>query len=255
MKRRTVLAATAFGVAHPLAGCVATDRDVTGNTTDDESTDTESIKNASDTTRTERDLEPCGPPHAEDVEMEPARDGFPEMSVEGDEISDDHENGLTAFVQLTRQYSANAPAQLRIDLTNQSGESREVTFGASPPFSQYQGDHLERDAVIHIAPADRTHVGINHVNDEYEVHDGLEEPIDDCWQIEDIESNDLAHIKTLEPCETLTEIYSIFASADNDDCLPGGAYRFESSWGNSPGAEVEFSVDWGFTLTVEELDD
>lgn len=255
MKRRTVLAATAVGVAHPLTGCVATDRDVTGNTTDDESTDTEPTENAPNNTRTERDLEPCDPPHAEDVEIEPTRDGFPELSIEGDEIPDDHESGLSAFVQLTRQYSANAPAQLRIDLTNQSGEAREVTFGASPPFSQYQGNHLERDAVIHIAPADRTHVGIHQVNDEYEVHDDPEEPIDGCWQIEDIGRNDLAHSKTLEPCETLTETYSIFASAGNGDCLPAGGYRFESIWVNSPGAEVEFSVDWGFTLTVEEPDD
>lgn len=160
MKRRTVLVATAFGVAHPLAGCVATDSGVTGNTTDDGSADTESTENTPDNTRentpdntrTERDLEPCDPPHYEDVEMEPAREGFPELSVEGDEIPDDHESELAPLVQLTRQYSAYAPAQLRIDLMNHSGESREVTFGASPPFSQYRGDHLERDAVVHIAP-------------------------------------------------------------------------------------------------------
>ena len=254
MKRRTVLAATAAGIAHPLTGCVATDSDVTGNTTNDESTDTKSTENTPDNTRIERDLEPCDLPHAEDVEMEPAGDSFPELSVEGDKIPDDHESGLAAFIQLTRQYTANTPAQLQIDLMNRSEQPREVTFGASPPFSRYRSDHEQRNA-IYIVPAERTHVYIEHVNNKYEANADPEEPIDDCWQIEDIERNDLAHSKTLEPCETLTETYSIFASADNDDCLPAGGYRFESSWVNSPGAEVEFSVDWGFTLTVEESDD
>lgn len=93
------------------------------------------------------------------------------------------------------------------------------------------------------------------MNDEYEIHDDPEEPIDDCWQIEGISRDAIAHFETLDPCETLTETYSIFSSADNEDCLPAGSYRFESSWGNKPGAEVEFSVDWGFTLTVEEPED
>lgn len=251
MNRRTVLVATALGVSPSVAGCLsdADDPDTTPTPTDTEPTDP-----TSDSTPTEDDHEECDPSHQADEEPESAQDGFPELTVEDDEIPEDHESGLTASVQITRQYSGDAPAQLRVTVMNRSGEPRDVTFGPTPPFSDYRGNHIERDAVAHIVPENRSHVNIVHPDDKNDEDEDPAEPIDNCWQIVGVQRDDLAQLETLDPCESLSETYSIFASADNNDCLPAGEYQFESHWYNDPGTDPEFSVDWSFRLSVEEAE-
>lgn len=173
---------------------------------------------------------------------------FPEFSVAGDEIPDGHESGLSASVELTRQYSEDEPAQLAFSVTNRSDSSRHVSFGPSPPLSTYPGEQKGGSALAVLVPDDRTHVHVGRVGDA----DGEpEDPVGGCWQVVGVGWNDVARTETLDPGESLTGTYSVFASTENEDCLPTGEYRFEEHWVNDPGSSPEFSVDWGFTLAVE----
>lgn len=173
---------------------------------------------------------------------------FPDLSVTGDEIPEGHVSGLSASVELTRQYSEDEPTRLGISVTNRSDAPRHVTFGPSPPFSSYRGEQKAGSALAILVPDDRTHVHVGRVDDA----DGEpEDPVDGCWQVGGLGWNDVARLETLDPGESLTGTYSVFASTENEDCLPTGEYRFEEHWVNEPDSSPGFSVDWGFTLSVE----
>lgn len=176
------------------------------------------------------------------------RGGFPDLSATGDEIPAGHESGLSASVELVRQYSRDEPARLRISLVNRSDTAREITFGPSLPFSTLRGGKEEGAAVAVLVPDDRTHVHVERAGDS---SSEPAEPDDGCWQIEGVARDDIAQYERFDSGGSLTEAYSVYALTENGDCLPPGEYRFEDSWVNRPGTSPEFSVDWGFTLAVE----
>lgn len=159
-----------------------------------------------------------------------------------------HESGLSASVELVRQYSREKPARLQVSLTNRSDIPREITFGPSLPFSSLRGEQEDGVAVALLVPDDQTHVHVEHTGNS---NSQPAEPVDGCWRIKGVARNSIAQYERLDSGESVTEVYSIFASTENEGCLPAGAYRFEDSWMNRPKSSPEFSIAWGFTLSVE----
>lgn len=233
MDRRAFLATAGPSLAAAIAGCLA---DSNNNTGTHQETDTP----------------------------------FPELAVTGDTIPEDHESGLTASVELRRQFSGDAPAQLRIEVVNQRSTHTLAETGPTPPFSQYAGDHAETEATVYIIPEESNDVFVQHVDrgDGSETEpdsNGLpSSPVNECWQIGDIAWNAIASQKSLGPEAALSRTYTIFADGKNNGCLPPGDYRFETSWSIWPDSGVDddesstespperVSVDWGFTLSIGE---
>lgn len=181
---------------------------------------------------------------AHSIPDEPAEggDGFPTLSV-AEEVPKAIREEYSAAVWVETQYSDSEVAKLRIEVLNERHESREDVWGSTPPFSSYRGEHTDHDAAMYIVPSPpRTHAGISHVDaveDESTAGDDLTAPIDGCWPVENVASNDIAISVSLGPCESFGETYSVYPAAENDGCLPSGRYRFDGSY-------------WGFDVRVEE---
>jgi len=92
-----------------------------------------------------------------------------------------------------------------------------------------------------IFPPDGSHAGINHtkrVENDRNPSGDLSSPVDGCWQVNGVGSNDIALTRSIRPCGTLEQTYSVYADADNGNCLPAGRYQFEGTY-------------WTFDLRVE----
>lgn len=182
---------------------------------------------------------------AHSIPAEPAGggDGFPTLSV-AEAMPKAIREEYSAAVWVETQYSDSEVAKLCIEVLNERHESREDVWGSTPPFSSYRGEHTEHDAAMYIVPSppEGTHAGISHVDaveDVYTAGADLAEPIEGCWPVENVASNDIASSVSLGPCESFDKTYSVYAAAENDGCLPTGRYRFDGSY-------------WGFDVRVEE---
>lgn len=166
--------------------------------------------------------------------------GFPWLAVD---LSPETElpDGVDLTAEITRQYTSSEPATLEVTLRNtENTETEELIFGASPPFSSYRGGHVSEPSALYIAPHDRTHTGIDHVDHEWAASEDPPAPVNDCWTVEAVAKDDIANPSTLEPCKVVSENYSVFAAVENQKCLSEGTYRFRETI--APGHTLSFDV-------------
>jgi len=185
------------------------------------------------------------------VETNQAGNGYPTLAAEGDDVTAAENGGITPFVTVTRQFTGNAPAQLRITLLNRSRQEREVAFGASPPFSEYWNENAT-DARLYIVPEYLEYVNVVAAEDGESIDGRPENPVDGCWQIETVERLDILERRTLDPCDAISETYTVFGGTTNDICVPTDDYRFENSWYTTGSESEEISIEWGFDLVVTD---
>ena len=170
-----------------------------------------------------------------------ASDGFPTISVTEEMPKSIREGEYSAAVWVSQQYSEESVAKIEIEVLNDGNSSREDYWGPTPPFNGYRGDKADGDATIWVAPSPPldSEAGIEHIETAPNDQGGdLSEPIDGCWQVKSVSSPDYERQIQFRPCEKMQQIYSVYAGADNDGCLPAGKYQFEG-------------VYWGFELLVE----
>jgi len=178
-----------------------------------------------------------------DEQNSTASDGFSTISVV-DEMPKQIRDRYSVAVWVDQQYSAESIAQLRIEVLNNQDSTQEDGWGPSPPFSGYQGEHLERETVLWVAPSrspGKNNAGIIHVESaqaDYGPTEDLSAPIDGCWQIQGIGADAIENKLSLRPCEKFARTYSVYADSDNQGCIPSGQYRFETG-------------RWGFDLLIE----
>lgn len=234
MQRRGYL--TAVG-ASLLAGCLGSPTS-NGNGPDDDRTN----QSGDDVSQDDRTV--LGQPleavtRADEHDPAPAGDGFPSLSIADDPGPDGPGRGMTVAVGIVDQYTAEQPARLQVDLINASSDDRPVNFGASMPVDSFQSQATDRGARAFLAPEDEVHVSAVPAGED-EVAEHPSSPVDGCWTIGAVAHADLTQGGTIPPNYVLSNQYDIYAAAENDGCLPPGAYRFEQS-----------SPRLAFTLAVE----
>lgn len=214
--RRSLLGAISLGAGASLTGCVGTIQSVAGD---------------------------CSPDLAA-PDTDPPEDGFPEIAVD---VRQFENSALRADARVVEQFSADSPARIEVAHTNTAGTARTLQYGGTGyPVSRTTGDHVDRDASVHLSTSEA-----GRFRREREDTDKLvypEDPIEGCWQVDMVLLEDMIPgDETLGACDSITETYELFADADNSGCLPAGTYEFENS--------VEVNDDeqeWGLTVEVLE---
>lgn len=216
MRRRTISLAIGIVISTSLAGCIQNN----GDTGTDDEPNQSSDETSDDST-----------------ESNGTSQNFPSITVEVDESNVEYIRGS---VEIIRQFSAEAPARLRVSLENDGDESREFAFGSIQPFGGLGGIHVNRDEGLILYPEDDS--GFSY---EGEIP---EESTDGCWRFPDGELliDDLATTAELQPTKTASMEYDLFDDSDGDECLSEGEYRFEESDFGEQGHE------WGFSAILED---
>lgn len=233
-RRRMLVCTTGTLLPGLLAGCTSSvnegGQESSSTTTHDPGSTTE-----------ERSRVECDRPPAPDAG--PPDPGFPTLDASADRVPEEEDAGLQ--VDVTRQFTSTAPAEIRITFQNLDDEELVHAFGAVPPFSTPRGEHEEADASLMLVPETRTYTGVIDRDRDSEFVVVPETPTDRCWQAPDeLIVNDIPIERELGPCETVEERYRVLAAPDSDACLAPGTYRFQNDYYFGEGS------GWGFDLVV-----
>ncbi|PSP75633.1 hypothetical protein BRC81_14695 [Halobacteriales archaeon QS_1_68_20] len=152
------------------------------------------------------------------------------------------EHSLSPTVEVVSHATEATPARVEVGLTNTGDDTLDLSFGATPPFSDHGAERVDGGARAYLAPDSRRNFGLDHVNDDLSADENPPAPTDGCWAVEDVGHDLLAMSSQLEPGKTISETYSVFADVENDDCLPAGTYRFEESAGG-PSSDSPWVID------------
>ncbi|MFC7165665.1 hypothetical protein [Halospeciosus flavus] len=219
MKRRTFLESVgALGVVGStvLAGCTGADGDGgAGNGTNSDTT-TSGDPADGDTTTT-------GP--------------FPTrvVAVEPDTVTDALDASVS--VRLTQNFSETAPAELAVEVTNDTGSAQTYQFGPVVPWSAIWAKHASADATLVAVPGPATETQGSGIVPEA--------PTDGCWQAADgLVLPEYLQRKELAAGASVRHRYTLVGQHDDAACLPAGTYRF---------ADGDFlgRAAWGFDVQVE----
>lgn len=116
-------------------------------------------------------------------------------------------------VEVTRQFDAERPAEIRARFTNAASGERRFWFGATPPISE-------------ITPEDVT---LALVPDTPDYPDVVPETPGDCWRLPEPYGNtDVLNEVMLSAGESIATDYAVLSHPDAD-CLAGGRHRFSDS--------------------------
>lgn len=233
MTRRSVLRAAGIAGIAGLAGCTAGSNDLpvadggNDNGTDGDGTGSQPS-----------DLE--HPPDATHQARIVSQDPAPELPV-------------APRVSLADPYvTGGSPPVLRVDVDNTTdapvvlGEYRDVVF-------QYVYGGAE-DGLILLPHSERSTEGEpDRTTPEYEVED------EGCWRL----TSGVAVTEEYGTVEvpaggTLTAFVGMYGLPGAEGCLPTGEHRFEATYSYYPegiGGDGREQADWGFTLSLEPLED
>ena len=135
-------------------------------------------------------------------------------------------------VELIQEYTAEHPGEIQMTMINEADQVREFEYGPSP---LSHGEHDSVDAYLHAEYSGNTY----------------DEPENGCWR-------SLNHLggepeltgATLDPGESVSESYELLAAADEEYCLPGGLYWFESTLfvNGEDGDADEVALEWAACL-------
>lgn len=237
-RRRQVLASTGSIL---LAGCLS---EISNDTQSD------SVENGRSPSEDGCSRPAEGLTLADDADPEPSGTGFPELSVGGDSIPNDHASGLRALVGVAQQYGSQRIAKVQIDLVNRGESPVSVSSGPSLPFSSYHNTSEQDGPRVYLVPQDDADVGVNHVNAGKDGTAHLQSPVDGCWKIDSVGFNSIAEYCTIPAGHVVSGEYVVYADAANENCLPEGEYRFDQTWSGAADGS-DYQLDWGFSLTVE----
>lgn len=186
---------------------------------------------------------------SDDAVVSPSDEPYPTVSVL--DVAETPP-ALDPTVEVTRQFSSQDPATIRVAVTNASDETVEYQLSPSPPWSEYVSEEFDNARIVIIPTENNDH--IEHVVPDSFV-DGLisgnddsvpmppEEPIRSCWTLPGhISRSDATEWVELAPGESVDEEYAIFNTSSAARCLPKGEYRFtaDDHFGNGE--------SWGFTV-------
>ncbi|MGM0604323.1 MAG: hypothetical protein ACQETB_01485 [Halobacteriota archaeon] len=221
LSRRRVLATIGGTIAAPIAGCA------------DLADQPPFFRETPTPTPTEpTPEEPCviDPIESEQIGSDP---GFPESIVRSEPLET---SDFAVQARMTRGFTTDRPALLVIRYTNKRSTEHEFAGGPTPPYSTYQGAHTDLEDVGLLAVPDiERHIDVAFPR----------APDDGCWRAEsELEVDPVETVTTVGPCESITRMYRLYATASSQQCLAPGTYAFEPR---------SFGDDDTWALSVELL--
>ena len=186
---------------------------------------------------------------------------YPHVSVEGTTVADDR--AVSPEITVTRQFSADAPALVRIELTNESNNPIGVTMAYIIPFDAMRGHLTDGTARIYLLPRDQTSLPPGQ-REGYEIP---AEPIEGCWRVSEPPFiREAATSWFAEPGDSMQREHAVLEESDSESCLQPGTYQFAVSWREQPLDDLrdesselryqptgdETAYSWEFTVTLHE---
>lgn len=219
MKRRTFLESVgALGVVGStvLAGCTGADGD--GGAGNETTSDTTSGRGTTDGDTT---TEGSFPTRVAAVEPHTVTDAL----------------DASVSVRLTQNFSKTAPAELAVEVTNDTGSAQTYQFGPVVPWSAVWAKHASADATLVAVPGPVSETRGGGIVPEA--------PTDGCWQAEDgLVLPEYLQRKELAAGETVRHRYTLVGQHDDAACLPAGTYRITDD-------DFLGRAAWGFDVRVE----
>lgn len=175
-------------------------------------------------------------------------DDFRHLSVVGDQPPATHRVDIGVTVR--QQFTAESPAELSVQFTNEASSSRTFQFAPVAPFTPANVRHTEREARLQLVPQLSNGFSVVDTDDDGEFDPVPTTPTDSCWSATDeIYFADSFSAVELDSCESVSQTYSVVGHPANDGCFSSGTYRTESTWYIDT---VEDGKTWGFTVTIED---
>ncbi|GGL48648.1 hypothetical protein [Halocalculus aciditolerans] len=171
---------------------------------------------------------------------------YPTATAEPDTV-EDGDAEMTA--DIVDGFSDGSPARLEIAYTNTADEERSVSFGPTPPFSEY----WSADSDLVIIPDDQSAISaVNATGETGEQPSNTpEETIvpseaqDGCWKARSqFASWERQRTVTLPSGDTVKETYSVLSQTESRGCLAEGTYRFSQQ------SYFEDGSSWGFSIRL-----
>lgn len=192
---------------------------------------------------------------------------YPYVSVEGTTVADDR--AFAPEITVTRQFSADAPALVRIELANEARTNTEIGLARIIPFDATTGHLTDGSASLYLVPESGS------VRDDRVARDpppGGEslipaEPIDGCWRVMEYPLvRESGTLWNAEPGATLRREHAVLDGPESETCLQPGTYRFAVNWTETPRHDLRgvmgeqqysrpedsTSYSWSFTVSLHE---
>lgn len=192
---------------------------------------------------------------------------YPHVSVEGATVADDR--AFAPEISVTRQFSADAPALVRIELTNEARTNTEIGLARIVPFDATTGHLTDGSASLYLVPESGSVRGDRTARDPPPGDESPipTEPVDGCWRL--IEYPLVMESGTLWNADsgaTLRREHAVLDGPESETCLQSGTYRFTVDWTETPRHDVRgvmgeqqysrsegsTSYSWSFTVSLHE---
>jgi hypothetical protein len=154
---------------------------------------------------------------------------------------------LTVSMEFRSRQTDDSPARVHVELTNAGSETVTILYPPTGPVQPWLG-HDDGDAALCFVPDDREAISVgSDVEKEDLIPEGPSE--DGCWRARSAFAIlGTAARTTLIPGGSISETYTLVASARNGGCLPDGEYEFTDSVSRKTGPRYE-SWDWSFSVS------
>lgn len=192
---------------------------------------------------------------------------YPHVSVESATVADDR--AFSPGITVTRQFSADAPALVCIELTNNATMNTEIGLAHIIPFDALKGHQPAGSASLHLIPESGSVRGDRTARDPPKSGESLipETPIDGCWRVtEPPLIREGGTLWNADPGASLRREHAVLDEFESETCLQPGTYRFAVNWRETPRHDLrgvmgeqqysrteEFtSYSWEFTVILHE---
>lgn len=160
---------------------------------------------------------------------------YPHVSVEGDTVADDR--AFSPEITVTQQFSGDAPALIRMELTNEASVNTEISLAHIIPFDSMKGHQPAGAASLYLIPESGSVRGDNTTRGPPKGGETLipETPIDGCWRVTDHPLiRESGKLWNADSGASLRRYHAVLDEPQSETCLQPGTYRFSVSWTENP---------------------
>lgn len=190
---------------------------------------------------------------------------YPHVSVEDATVTDGR--AFSPKITVIRQFSEEAPALVRIELTNDASMNTEISLAHIVPFDSMKGHRPDESASLYLIPESGSVRGDTTTSDPPKNGESLipETPINGCWRLSDHPLiRESGTLWNADPGASLRRDHAVLDEPKSETCLQSGTYRFSVSWTETPRhdlrgvmgeqqysqTEDSTSYSWEFTVTL-----
>lgn len=148
-------------------------------------------------------------------------------SIQTEVVSEGRNGGLAFNSKVSKQFSSERPARIRLSLTNENSKPRTISFGSSPPFSSYWSENEEKSGQLVLVPDYRKYVRTETDDESGGSTLVPPNPHNDCWRLKNkLLRLDISLERTIGAGETISGLYTVLSNIGTEGCLIEGKYEF-----------------------------